>query len=158
MENWADEGSKQFTFNYTAITEALKGFVKVLCLVQRNKDDKEADAGNTNHTYIQEFFFSNLTKMNFLQHYVVSYDLKDNLIIRELHNTSHVSPQVKWGPSKFYLLKDYAKIPLSIVLEHQADTNMYCLKHDQQRRNWIYALAFNSMTIKRHDCVIPTYN
>ncbi len=65
---------------------------------------------------------------------------------------------MKWGPPKYYLLKDFAKISLHIVLEHQADTNMFCSKHDQQSSNWLYALVFNSMTVELHDRVIPTYN
>ncbi len=54
-------------------------------------------------------------------------------MIWELCNTLHVDPQVKWGPSKFYLLKGFAKINLFIVLEDEADSNMYCSKHDQQK-------------------------
>ena len=65
---------------------------------------------------------------------------------------------MKLGPPKYYLLKDFAKISLHIVLEHQVDTNMFCSKHDQQSSNWLYALVFNSMTVKLCDCVIPTYN
>ncbi len=61
-------------------------------------------------------------------------------------------------PSKYYLLKDFAKISLHIVLEHQADTNMFCSNQDQQSSNWLYALVFNSMTVELRDCVIPTYN
>ncbi len=68
------------------------------------------------------------------------------------------STQVKWGPPKYYLLKDFAKLSFHIVLEHQADTNMFCSKHDQQSSNWLYAVVFNSMTIELRDCVIPTYN
>ncbi len=53
-ENKAEEGSKQFTLNYTAATEALKpGFGAAKHFVQRSMDDKEADAGNTNYTYIR---------------------------------------------------------------------------------------------------------
>ncbi len=63
-------------------------------------------------------------------------------MVRELCNTLHVEPQLKWGPSKFYLLKDFAKIALSIVLEHQEDTNMYCSKHDQQSSNWLSILWY----------------
>ncbi len=62
------------------------------------------------------------------------------------------------GPPKYYLLKDFAMISLRIVLEHQVDTNMFCSKHDQQSRDWLYALVFNLMTIKLHDHVIPNYN
>ncbi len=65
---------------------------------------------------------------------------------------------MKWGPPKYYLLKDFAKISLHIVLEHQADTNMKKFKHDQQSSDWLYALVFNLMTVKLHDRVIPTYN
>ncbi len=65
---------------------------------------------------------------------------------------------MKWGPSKFYFLKDFAKIPHSIVLDHQTDTNKYCSKHDQQSRNWLYALVFSMMTVELCDCDIPTYN
>ncbi len=47
-----------------------------------------------------------------------------------------------------YGLKYFAEIHLSIVFEHKVDTNMYCSKHDQQSRNWLYALVFNSITTK----------
>ncbi len=76
-------------------------------------------------------------------------DLCDNL---------NVDPKVKWRPSKFNLLKDFAKIPLHIIISHQADTKMYCSKHDQKSSNWLYVLVFNMMTVKLHDCVIPTNN
>ncbi len=53
-EKRGEEGSKQFTSNYTAATEALKhGFGAAKHFVQRSKYGKEADAGNTNYTYIQ---------------------------------------------------------------------------------------------------------
>ncbi len=68
-------------------------------------------------------------------------------MIRELHNTSHVDPWVNWGPSKFYLLKDFANIPLSITLEYQVDTNMYCAKHDQQSSNCLHSLVFTLIKI-----------
>ncbi len=72
--------------NYTAVTEALKpGFGAGKHFVQRSKDDKEADAGNTNYTYIQEFFCSNLTKVDSLEQHVISYGFKDILMLRELH-------------------------------------------------------------------------
>ncbi len=79
-------------------------------------------------------------------------------MIRELHDVNQVHPWVKWGPPKKYLLKDFAKIHVSIVLEHQADTNIYCSKHDQQSSNRLYALVFDSMTVKLCDSVLPTYN
>ncbi len=41
---------------------------------------------------------------------------------RELCDVSQVDPQVKWGPPKYYLLKDFAKISIDIVLEHQVDS------------------------------------
>ncbi len=63
--------------------------------VQRRKNGKEGDAGNTNYTYIQEFFFSNLTKVNSLEHYATSYDFKEILMLRELCDDEHVNPQVK---------------------------------------------------------------
>ncbi len=48
-ENSGEEGSKQFTSNYTAITEALKpGFGAAKHFVQRSKDGNEADAGTGN--------------------------------------------------------------------------------------------------------------
>ncbi len=51
------EGSKQFTSNYTAAIEALKfGIGSAKHFVQSSKDGEEANAGNTNYTYIQEFF------------------------------------------------------------------------------------------------------
>ncbi len=65
---------------------------------------------------------------------------------------------MKWGPLKYYLLKDIAKLSLHIVLEHQVDSNMFRSKHDQKSSNWLYALAFNSMTVELCDCVLPTYN
>ncbi len=69
--------------NYTAATEELKpGFEKAKNFVQRSKDGEEADAGNTNYTYIQEFFCSNLTKLDSLEHFVTLYDLKDIIMIR----------------------------------------------------------------------------
>ncbi len=71
---------------------------------QRSKDNKDVDVGNTNYNHIQEFFQRNLTKVEYLVIHVVLFDHKDILMIRELQNTSHVDPQVKWGPSKFYLL------------------------------------------------------
>ncbi len=75
-----------------------------------------------------------------------------------LHNILHVDPWVKWGPSKFYFLKDFAKIPHSIVLDHQADTNKLCSKHDQQHSNWLYALVFSLMTVELCDFDNPTYS
>ena len=93
-----------------------------------------------------------------LEHHDISYDFKDTLMLRELRDINQVNPWVKWAPPKYYLLKDFAKISLHIVLEHQADTNMYCSKLDQQSSNWLYALVFNSLTFKLHGCVIPTYN
>ncbi len=48
-ENRGEEGSKKFTLNYTAVSEALKpGFGTAKHFVQRSKNGKEADAGNTN--------------------------------------------------------------------------------------------------------------
>ncbi len=119
--------------------------------VQRSKDVKDANAANTNYTYIQEFFYSNLTKVDSLEYCVVWYDLKHILMIRELPSAENVDPQVKLGPSNHDLLEDFAKIPLWIVLEHKADTNFYCSKHDQQIRNIFYALVFISMSIKLLD-------
>ncbi len=58
-ENGCKEDSKKFTSNYTAATEASKpGFGAAKHFVQRSKDGKEGDAGNTNYTNIQEFFCS----------------------------------------------------------------------------------------------------
>ena len=92
-ENRGEEGSKQFTSNYTAATDALKpGFGAAKHFVQRSKDGKEADAGNTNYTYIQEFFCSNLTKVDSLEHRVISYDFKDILMLRELRDVKQVDP------------------------------------------------------------------
>ncbi len=134
--NRGNECSKQFTSNNTAGIEALKPeFGMANPFGQKSEDCKDTDAGDTNCTYIQDFFCSNLTKVDFLEHCVISYDLKDNLMIRDLSNTLHVDPQVKWGPPKLYLLKDFAKIPLSIVIENQAEINMYCSKNDQQSSN-----------------------
>ncbi len=86
-------------------------------------DGEKVDVSNTKYTYNQEFFCSNLTKVDFL---VALYDPKDIIMIRELNNTENVDPQVKWGPSKYCLLKDFAMFPLAIFLECQLDTNMYC--------------------------------
>ncbi len=119
---------------------------------------KHVGAGNTNYTYIQEFFCSNLTKLDSLEHCVVLYDLKDIPMIGELCDVKQFNPWVKWTPPKYYLLKDFANIPLSIVLENQADTNIYCSKHGQQSSDWLCVLEFNVMTIKLCDSIIPTYN
>ncbi len=55
-ENRVGEGFKQFTLIYIAANEALKPwFGAAKHFVQRSKDGKEADAGNTNYIYIQEF-------------------------------------------------------------------------------------------------------
>ncbi len=75
-------------------------------------------------------------------------------MLRELCDVKQVDPQVKWGPPKFYLLKVFNNIPLHIFLEHQADTNMYCSKHDQQNSNWLCTLVFNLMSVKLCDHVI----
>ena len=92
-EKRGEEGSKQFTSNYTAATEALKpGFGAAKHFVQRSKDGEEADAGNTNYTYIQEFFCSNLTKVDSLEHRVIAYDFKDILMLRELRDFNQVDP------------------------------------------------------------------
>ncbi len=56
-------------------------------------------------------------------------------MLKELCDVKQVNPWVKLDPPKYYLLKDIAKIPLHIVLEHHVDTNMYCSKHDQQSSN-----------------------
>ncbi len=45
--------------------------------------------------YIQEFFCSNLTKVDSLEHCVILYDFKDILMLRELHDVNQVDPQVK---------------------------------------------------------------
>ncbi len=79
--------------NNTAATKALEpGFGAAKHFVQRNNDDKDVDAGNTNYTYIQEFFCSNLTKVDSLEHHVISYDFKDILMLRELRNFRWVDP------------------------------------------------------------------
>ncbi len=96
--------------------------------------------------------------MDSLKHCVISYNFKDILMLRELHDVNQVDSWVKWGPPKYYLLKDFVKISLHIVLEHQVDTNMFCSKHDQQNSYWLYAFVFNLMTVELCDCVIPTYN
>ncbi len=78
--NRGDESSKQFTSNYTSVTEALKpGFGTAKYFVQRSKDGKEADAGNINYSDIQEFFSSNLIKLYSLEHCVVLYVLKKKI-------------------------------------------------------------------------------
>ncbi len=91
-EKRGDEGSKQFTSNYTNGTEALKpGFGPAKHFVQRSKDGEDDDAGNTNCTYIQEFFCSNLTKVDSLEHCVISYNFKDILMLRELSDVNKVN-------------------------------------------------------------------
>ncbi len=93
-ENSGYGGYKQFTSNCTVSTEALKpGFSATRCFVQKSKEGKEADADNTNYTYIQELLCSNLTKMDSLEHHVVSYTLNDILMIREFCKTLNVHPQ-----------------------------------------------------------------
>ncbi len=78
-EERGEEGSKQFTLNNTAATEALKpGFGTAKHFLQRSKDGKEAVAGNTNYTYIQEFFCSNLTKVDSLEH-IVSFHVTSRI-------------------------------------------------------------------------------
>ncbi len=77
-ENWGEKGSKQFTSNYTATNKTLKpGFGTSKHFVQTIKDDKEADVSNTHYTYIQEFYCSNLTKVDSFDHCGVSYDPKE---------------------------------------------------------------------------------
>ncbi len=89
-EHRDDEGFKQFTSNYITVSEEMKpGFGATKHFDPRSKDGKDADAGNNNYTYIQEFICS-LTKVNFLENCIVSYDLKSILMIRELCNASHV--------------------------------------------------------------------
>ncbi len=68
------------------------GFGAAKHFVQRSKHDKEADAGNTNYFYIQEYFCSNLTKVDSIEHCVISYDFKDILMHRELHDDKQVDP------------------------------------------------------------------
>ncbi len=76
----------------------------------------------------------------------------------ELHNAEKSDTWIKCSPSIYQLLKDFAKIPLHIVLEHQADTNNYCSNHDKQSSNWLYELVLNSMTIELCDNNVPIYN
>ncbi len=72
---------------YTVVPEALKpGFGAAKHFVQRSKAGKEADAGNPHYTYIQEFLCSNLTNVDSLEHGVISYDFKDILMLRKLHD------------------------------------------------------------------------
>ncbi len=79
-ENRGDECSKLLSLNYTVGTEVLKpGLGATKRFIQRSKDGKGADAGNTNNTCIQEFFHSNLTKVDSLEHCVVSCYLNDIL-------------------------------------------------------------------------------
>ncbi len=59
---------------------------------KRRNVGKEAHTGNTSYTFDTAFFCSNLTKVDSLEHHVVSYDLKDIDLIRELCNTLHVEP------------------------------------------------------------------
>ncbi len=89
-EKRGEEGSTQATSKYA--TEALKPGFGAEHFVQRSKDGEEADAGNTNYTYIQEFFCSNLTKVDSLEHQVISYDFKDILMLRELCDVNQVDP------------------------------------------------------------------
>ncbi len=96
-----DEGSKQFTSNSTAATEALKpGFGAAKHFIQWSKDGENVDAGNTNYTYFQEFYCSNLTKVDSLEYCVISYNFKDIIMLRELSDVKQFDPQVISGPSK----------------------------------------------------------
>ncbi len=107
-ENRGVEGSKQFTSNYTAVAEPLQtGFVTTKHFVQRSKDGNEADDGNTNYTYIQEFFCSILTKVDSLENCVVWYDLKDILTITD---TSYFTywPSSEIGLIQVLLIENYA--------------------------------------------------
>ncbi len=107
-----------------AVTSNYKpGFGTAMNFVPRSKDGKDAGVGNTNFNYMQEFFFINLTNVDFLEHCDGSCDLKDILMNREFHDALNVEPLVKWGPSKFYLLNDFAKIPCYTVLAQQAGIN-----------------------------------
>ncbi len=128
--------------------------------VQSSKSYKEADPGNTNCTYIQEYFCSNLTKVDSLTHYVISHDLKKILVNRELCDALNVDPQVKWGQSK-----------IQAILSKRLcqDSSFHCpwtpswyqhvlFKHDQQTSNWLYALVFNLKTIKLCNRVSATFN
>ncbi len=91
-EKRGEEGSKQFTANYTAATEAMKPeFGAVKNFVQRSKKGKEANAGNTSYTYSQELFSSNLTKLNPHFYCVISYDFNDILMLRELCDVNQVT-------------------------------------------------------------------
>ncbi len=70
--------------------------------------------------------------MGSLEHCVISYICKDILMLIELCDINQVDPQVKWGPPKYNLLRDFSKLSLHIVLEHQLNTNMFCSKHDSR--------------------------
>ncbi len=88
-----EEGSKQFTSNYTVATEVLKpGYGEAKHFVQKSKDGKVADVDNTNYTNILEFFCSNLTKVDSLENCVISYNFKDILMPRERHDNNQVDP------------------------------------------------------------------
>ncbi len=92
-ENKGEEGSNQFVSNYSPATEALKpGFGAAKNFVPRSKNGKETDAGNTNYTYTQEFFCSNLTKVDSLENHVIKYNFKDILMLRELCDVNQVDP------------------------------------------------------------------
>ncbi len=115
-ENRGEEGSKQVTLNYIAATEASKsGFGAAKHLVLRNKDGKNFSAGNT---YIEEFFCSNISKVDSLMICVFSYNRKNIVIIREFCDASNVDSGVKWSPSKHYFFRHFTKTPLHIALEH----------------------------------------
>ncbi len=63
------------------------------------------------------------------------------------------------GPIQVLLIEGlWLVFSFRIALEHQVDTNMKCSKHEKQSSNWLYSSVFNSMTVKLHDHVIPTYN
>ncbi len=56
-ENRRDEGSKQFASNCIAAFQVLNPcFGATKNFVQRRKDDKNVNAGNTNYTYTQDSF------------------------------------------------------------------------------------------------------
>ncbi len=83
-ENRGDECSKQFP--------QTTGFDVSKHFVQRSKDGEDVDAVNSNYTYFQEFFRSNLTKVDSREHCVISWDLKDILMIRDLCDVKQFAP------------------------------------------------------------------
>lgn len=51
---------------------------------------------------LEIFVCINLHKINSLEHFIVSYNFKDVLIVREVHEAENIECQVKWSLIKYY--------------------------------------------------------